>query len=402
MATEALTPANQIQKTFNDLEAEKTLIDSCTFQWKTISDHFASLSRTLAERFRALDSKIQSLNSQTKETMASLNLREAAIPDRESAAAALIESKKESAIKEMENAESKTPSTKGEFLRLYCRRMDSSNLWKFMIAHRKDLSVLRREINEAIMESVDACRLVIDAVDDFLNQGESVESGGDRCWAIGMLLRALFDSEGRKGPEVSEKIRERAAEVAVEWRKKIGGKEEGGEMGAAEAQIFLQMVVAFGLSSRFEEEELRKLVLEHASRKEMAKLAAGLGLGEKMADIIDELIKTGKELEAVSFTSESGLIEKFSPTPLLKNYLHNSRKKASDIAKNGKNSAAALFWHGTLGEANIIFSSRHPKGEITTIVEGKEKSVAETPSESELEHELRSLVSNGHSISMLK
>lgn len=59
------------------------------------------------------------------------------------------------------------------------------------------------------------------------------------------------------------------------------------------------------------------------------------------------------------------------------------------------------FWRGTLGEANRIFSSRHPKGEITVIVEGKEKSVAETPSESELEHELRSLVSNGHSISMV-
>ncbi|XP_020247642.1 uncharacterized protein LOC109825246 isoform X3 [Asparagus officinalis] len=59
------------------------------------------------------------------------------------------------------------------------------------------------------------------------------------------------------------------------------------------------------------------------------------------------------------------------------------------------------FWRGTLGEANRIFSSRHPKGEITVIVEGKEKFVAETPSESELEHELRSFVSNGHSISMI-
>lgn len=193
-------------------------------------------------------------------------------------------------IEEMEEAEPKAPTTKGEFLRLYCRRMDSSNLWRFMIAHRKDLALLRKEIAEAITESVDACRLVIDAVDDFLNEGESVEGGGDRCWAIGMLLRALFDSEGRKGPEVSEKIRDRAAEVAAEWRKRIGGKGEegegeGGETHGAEAQIFLQMVVAFGLGSKFEEEELRKLVLEHASRKEMAKLAAGLGLGEKIAGI---------------------------------------------------------------------------------------------------------------------
>lgn len=354
MATETLTPADRIQKTFDELDAEKALIDTCTLQWKSITDHFASLAKALADASDAMDSKIQALESQTKETIASLDLRQATIPDRESAAAASIESKKELAIKEMVDAEAKSSLTKGEFLRLYCRRMDSSNLWRFMISHRKDLAVLRKEIAEAIVESVDACRLVIDAVDDFLKQGESVESGGsDRCWAIGMLLRALFDSEGRKGPEVSAKIRERAVEVAAEWKKRIGrkggekegedeGDKQGEEMGGAEAQIFLQMVVAFGLNSRFEVEELMKMVLEHASRKEMAKLAAGLGFGEKMADIIDELVKTEKELEAVCFACEAGLTEKFPPAPLLKNCFTNSKKKAQTIAKNGNNSAAAI------------------------------------------------------------
>jgi hypothetical protein len=49
-----------------------------------------------------------------------------------------------------------------------------------------------------------------------------------------------------------------------------------------EAVMFLQMVLGFGLKSRFDEEFLRKLVAESASRRDMAKHAAAIGLGEKM------------------------------------------------------------------------------------------------------------------------
>ena len=58
-------------------------------------------------------------------------------------------------------------------------------------------------------------------------------------------------------------------------------------------------------------------------------------------DIIDELVKSGKEIEAVYFAFESGLTERFSPVSLLKSYLHNSRKNATTILKNGNHSSAA-------------------------------------------------------------
>ncbi|PQQ03846.1 uncharacterized protein Pyn_36894 [Prunus yedoensis var. nudiflora] len=54
---------------------------------------------------------------------------------------------------------------------------------------------------------------------------------------------------------------------------------------------------------------------------------------------------------------------------------------------------------GTLGEAEEVFSTRTPRGEITVLVERKENSPVETPSESQLEDELRDLISNGHSLS---
>ncbi|KAK9270654.1 hypothetical protein L1049_026236 [Liquidambar formosana] len=58
------------------------------------------------------------------------------------------------------------------------------------------------------------------------------------------------------------------------------------------------------------------------------------------------------------------------------------------------------FWRGTLGEAREAFSLHQPKGEITLLIEGKTNCMVETPSESQLENELRDLMSKGHSLSM--
>ncbi|KAF5181031.1 Ribosomal rna small subunit methyltransferase i [Thalictrum thalictroides] len=58
------------------------------------------------------------------------------------------------------------------------------------------------------------------------------------------------------------------------------------------------------------------------------------------------------------------------------------------------------FWRGTLREAKEAFSTHQPKGEITLLMEGKEDSVDETPSEAQLESELGDLISSGHSLSM--
>ncbi|XP_050876173.1 uncharacterized protein LOC127079850 [Lathyrus oleraceus] len=57
------------------------------------------------------------------------------------------------------------------------------------------------------------------------------------------------------------------------------------------------------------------------------------------------------------------------------------------------------FWRGSLGEANHVFSTHLPKGELTILIEGQENSKAEPPSDTELENELRGLIENGESLS---
>ncbi|KAI5077271.1 hypothetical protein GOP47_0007095 [Adiantum capillus-veneris] len=48
--------------------------------------------------------------------------------------------------------------------------------------------------------------------------------------------------------------------------------------------------------------------------------------GCNFADVVEHLIKDGKEIDAVSFIQEYELAEKFPPVPLLKTYLKSIRK----------------------------------------------------------------------------
>ncbi|XP_042482129.1 FRIGIDA-like protein 4a [Macadamia integrifolia] len=353
MATEVMIDRERFQKAFDKVEAQKNLLTTCSDLWKHLSKHFSSLEESLLEKSKALDLKIETLDSETKKTLQELEEKENSIPKRESEAIARVEEQKAAALAMFEETVSGTPELP-EALRSVCRKMDSTSLFKFMVANRKESAALKNELSQALAESVDPLRLVLDAMEDFISQKSGKAGVPDRRWACGMLLQALFPAieSGEKSPPVAGSIAERAAVLAESWKAKMDDKDWGG-MGPSEASMFLQMVVGFGLQSKFEEEFLRKLVLGFPSRRDMPKLAAQLGFGEKMKDIIDELVKNGKEIEAVYFATESGLTEQFPPLTLVKTYLKNSRRNATMILKNGHYSGPANDEAGAL-ELNSI------------------------------------------------
>lgn len=247
-----------------------------------------------------------------------------------------------------------------EELKSLCRKMDESKLLKLLMAKRKEASTLKREIGNALNECVDPPRLVLDSVKEFMELKANVKSGQpDRRWACGIVVGGMFPLDGLKegkGSAFSRAVLARAEAMAKEWKKKAqeraasGVASGSGEgmygMGPAEASMFLQFVVGFGLKGQFDFEFFKNLVMEFSSRRDMAKLAGPL-FGEKVADVIDDLVKTGKEVDAVYFASEAGLTEKFKLANLLKSYLTKSEKNSKDILKKGNNSSAAA------DEANV-------------------------------------------------
>lgn len=59
------------------------------------------------------------------------------------------------------------------------------------------------------------------------------------------------------------------------------------------------------------------------------------------ADMIEELISRGQQVDAVHFTHEVGLVERFPPVSLLKAFLKDAKKAATSIMEDPNNSGRA-------------------------------------------------------------
>lgn len=72
--------------------------------------------------------------------------------------------------------------------------------------------------------------------------------------------------------------------------------------------------------------------------------------------MIEELIGKGQQVDAVHFTYEVGLVNKFPPVPLLKAFLKDAKKAATSILEDPNNSGRATvsFIHSVIHKINQL------------------------------------------------
>ncbi|CAN4120218.1 unnamed protein product [Withania somnifera] len=343
----ATTNLERIQTFFNKLEAQQTLLTTITDLHKTLTNHFTNIEKTLNNKSETIDTHIKTLKENTDNALVNIRNRENALPDRGSSMSIRIAELKLAALVEIEKGESLedllSEKSLSEVLKVYCKRMDATGLVTFIQNKRKESIGLRMEIASALESCVDPMRLILDAAEEFVRmkvEGKAILA--DRRWACDMLIQSVVPlADGGYG--AGRSLKERAARVLEKWKGVVGGGDRNSGVCAAEATMILQLIIVFELKERFEEEKfLRKLVLEFANRKDMPKLAVAFGFGNKIGDIIEELVKSSKEVEAVYFAAESGLTERFPSLPLLNSALKNCRRNANNISKKGKFSSAAV------------------------------------------------------------
>ncbi|CAO2209639.1 unnamed protein product [Urochloa humidicola] len=156
--------------------------------------------------------------------------------------------------------------------------------------------------------------------------------------AKGEEAEGKVSAEG-EGAEKTGPEEEKGGEDTKEGKKGAGDK---GAPEQPEAQIFLQMVAAFGLKDKFDGEFLRKLFVANGRKKELARIARVLEFEESLGDIVEKLMKSGNVVEAIYVAHEADLLEKFPPLPLLKAYLRDTSDKAQAVLKSGKHSSSAF------------------------------------------------------------
>ncbi|KAL9224495.1 hypothetical protein vseg_000521 [Gypsophila vaccaria] len=357
---------------FNNLEEQKTLLINCTNLYKTLTNHFTALQNTLNFKLQTLDSKSQTLDSSLNQSLDLLKVRECAITEMLESSRNEVELRRNVAVSELSKAVPNDSTQLGDILSSTCRRMDPGLLMRLLVEKRRETATLREKMSVAFSECVDSGRFVVDAVKVFVEMKREKRAGLiDTRWACSMLVRSMFPPEELKvgqskcaflGRVFAKKAVQRAEEVLREWREaaeneRVGEEGEGGGdgtgMGPAEAAMFIEVLLGFGLKERFEDDEFyRKLMVEFCGRRDMAKLAVPL-FGDRIADLIEELMKNGKEVEAVHFAYESGLTERFQPVSLLKTSLQKSRKETADTLKKGNNSSSAMDKANSLESSSI-------------------------------------------------
>nr|GMD87117.1 FRIGIDA-like protein 4A [Ipomoea batatas] len=295
---------------FDEFQRQASLMTSCTLLWKELSDHFTSLEQDLLKN--------------------------------DSSKSALVELKSQG----LEQAEVDNSAGLLLKLRSFCVQMDSRSFWSFVIVRKKELEVLRSEIPKALGECVDPAKLVLEAISEVFPKDRRGDKSNDLGWACVLLLESLIPVMmdpllGSERMLVTPSVREKANEIAETWKKSLD--ERGGieNVKTPDVHTFLQYLLTFGIVKKEDFDLYRKLVVGSAWRKQMPKLAVSLGLTDKMPEMIEELISRGQQLDAVHFSCEVGLVDKFPPVPLLKDFLKDAKKSAAAILEDPSNSGRA-------------------------------------------------------------
>eukprot|EP00249_Psilotum_nudum_P020104 c27569_g1_i1 orf=426-2462(-) len=240
-------------------------------------------------------------------------------------------------------------------LRILCNNMDGQGLTKYLADNRKEKAELRLELPSALLGAVDPCRLVLKALEDYhtleLDPNPSKENRASvirrACISLLEALAPVIADPvlGMYHPVVPFNIKEIVKEVARRWKSKMDIRGDFQNVSALDAFAFLQLLATFGITSEYKADFLCKLVITVAQHKQAPSLCRSLGLTTKVPDVVDQLDKEGKQLEALTFAHAFGIMGKMQPVQMLKEYLKEVRKaaqisvkKAPDISA-GKNEA---------------------------------------------------------------
>ncbi|KAH6776920.1 FRIGIDA-like protein [Perilla frutescens var. hirtella] len=341
---------------FDDFQRQTSLMTSCTLLWKELSDHFSSLEQDLIKKSDALKAKVEALNQETQQSLKALDSRESSISKSLSVAYETLEKATKMSISfsgtvRGREEDPEVDDSEGLLMKLksFCHKMAVKEFWIFVTSRKKELELFRSELPKALADCVDPPRFVLEAISEDFPVASSNNSASNSCdlgWACVLLLESLIPVMvdpvlGKERMLVTPSIKGKAEEIAEAWKKSL--EERGGieNVKTPDVHTFLQHLVTFGIVKEEDVDLYRKLVVALAWRKQMPKLAVSLGLGDKMPDMIEELIGRGQQVDAVHFTYEAGLADKFPPVPLLKAFLKDAKKTVTSILEDPNNSGRA-------------------------------------------------------------
>ncbi|KAL5753081.1 hypothetical protein ACOSP7_023252 [Xanthoceras sorbifolium] len=388
----------QLGKAFLELESCKDASDN-NVQWKEIEEHFHNLEMMLKKKSEELEAKEKEYEEKESETRALLAEREAAVAAKEQELIDRVQELKDAAVAAIEDAranyqqtslepigggdnqDSKVNSSLGDTnspediplemgenaksmdvkprpeLTQFCQQMDAKGLLNFTMENQKYIYAIRKELSVALESATEPAHLVLDLLEGFYPPDETDQPLDRRDAALQgtrksciMFIEAMAALVARIDPGadhlLNPETKQQAKAIADEWKPKLASAgTDAANANSLEAEAFLQLLATFRIASEFDEEELCKLVLVVARRRQAPELCRSLGLSHKVPGVVESLINSGKQIDAVRFIHAFQLTESFPPVPLLKTYLkelrRNSQGKGGNSGGGGQNDVNA-------------------------------------------------------------
>ncbi|KAF3956506.1 hypothetical protein CMV_018370 [Castanea mollissima] len=339
-------------------------------KWKELEEHFHGLEKSLKRRFHELEDQEKEYESKTLEARELLEKKEAAVVAKEQASLERLQEKRDAAIFAIANAREKqrkvsseesavvTDEGQGGAPSMEEKPPDAmaaeSNLEDIKVSSESgEAEVKLYPQLVTLCEDMDSKGLHTFISDNRFYHLEVPNLDGKKdsnllglrrtCIMLMECLSVLLTSPDLVSvPDfISEDIKKQAKAIAEEWKPKLDVLDMDASNGnSLEAHAFLQLLSTFGVASDFNEEELSRLIPMVSRRRQTADLCRSLGLAAKMPGVIEVLVISGRQIDAVNLAFAFELTEQFSPVPLLKSYLKEARKASSPV-KSGNTSPTA-------------------------------------------------------------
>ncbi|XP_031277963.1 FRIGIDA-like protein 3 [Pistacia vera] len=378
------TPSSMIEqlgKIYLELEAHKNASDN-KIQWKEIEEHFRNLEMTLKRKSEELESREKEYEKKESEIRALVAKRMATVADKEQDLIDRVQELKDAAVAAIaearanyqptsldpadvgDNQDSMVSSSLGDTnspgkyipheigenakgdvkprpeIMQFCKQMDTKGLLNFTMENQKKLFAIREELSVALESAMEPARLVLDLLEGFYPPAETDQPLDKKDAALqGMrksciiFIEAMAALLARTDPGadhlLNPEIKQQAKAIADEWKPNLASVgNDAANANSLEAEAFLQLLATFRIASEFDEEELCKLVLVVSRRRQAPGLCRSLGLSHKVPGLVESLVNSGKQIDAVHFIHAFQLTESFPPVPLLKTYLKDLRRNS--------------------------------------------------------------------------
>ncbi|WCJ31337.1 FRIGIDA-like protein [Euphorbia peplus] len=370
----------QLGRAIQELQNQKDASED-RVQWIEIEQHFQNLDTTMKRNFEELEAREKEYAEKEAETLALLSSREAAVVAKEQDFLDRVQELKDAAIAIVsearanhqpivlesidvgDNKDNKVSSSLGDThsteeesprklggdgisflpsprpeLTQFCEQMDARGLLSFITENQK--YTICSELSVALESANEPARLVLDSLEAFYppvefettlpkDEKDAALQGMQKSCIMFMEAMAAYLARLDSGGDhlLNPEIKQQAKAIADKWKPKLANADIDATNGnSLEAEPFLHLLSTFRIASEFDEEELCKLVVVVARSRQAPELCRSLGLTHKMPGVIESMLNSGKQIEAVRFIHDFQLTERFPLVPLLKAYLKEYRR----------------------------------------------------------------------------